>query len=887
MLTGTKDMTALPMVQNRVMIPALGRFVTFEDYVNANPVAVIPWRMYSPRLNSRIGETITLTLRDMRTFTDGAPFPPDEHFYARRLPPGIEGHWANMPAGYWVSIPRDYESNWRNYQTIEIELEIIGTYRIWDMPRWEHISDSFQNIEVFVPASVIPEGFGIVDAHIVSGAYSFVLNTPRDIPRFTVRYGSALAEMGFYVQFSGPDAANFWRSATPIRNAIRLNLVLFTAVLAVALALTVFLYLKQRYKEFAIMRVLGANVKNSTWQVLMPVIVIWIPIVIFASVVGWNFAIYQAESNLQILAEIDIGAEYTGTPVVQRNIIEQMRFDAEQALAEDEPLIEIQLLFILFAALFAVWVLAVLGGVWFFAKQSMISLIQSSQGGGAVVPMAKETAPPKNIKVSDVFLLLPVARSGYGRFMSGVRHHTRHILRAPVKSLLVLGMALLFVAALGWLDSTITFTENEIARLKTTTPISGYVINAESFFVEDTYGHEIPWESFEALTESGFLDEYYYTRLAQVWGLFPPMELPEDFVFNSALFRRTRIGPQPVVGQDIFISFSCWDMFIRDVTRPVEFGAGMDIEFNLIFAEGYSEEDFVVYYERFEDEDGVSRHHFLSAVPVIVHESLLERDLMAYSGGIIMSEPFFDGYVIEQRLSLGDYAYLGWWVYQPNDILVKIIGVYSGGHPRSAYRAGQGLVLLPPGVFGGNRATLNFTIRQDMVPYLQEFENEMAERLIFTRINEFYHEDFGLITWTEDFEHLMVLNDAELTMVVGPLEENLNLLRLLYPVAMVVSFILALGLSLLLMLQNAKNAAILRVLGTPRCQTRFNLCTELLIISIAGAAVGFAAVLFMGVGISTASLLVGIYLAGALVGVFAGVLVISHKPPMDLLQVRE
>ena len=61
-------------------------------------------------------------------------------------------------------------------------------------------------------------------------------------------------------------------------------------------------------------------------------------------------------------------------------------------------------------------------------------------------------------------------------------------------------------------------------------------------------------------------------------------------------------------------------------------------------------------------------------------------------------------------------------------------------------------------------------------------------------------------------------------MVVIPMEQNLSLLKLLYPVAIVLSAIMGLGLLLLLMLQNAKVVAIMRVLGTSKNKSRTTLC---------------------------------------------------------------
>jgi hypothetical protein len=135
----------------------------------------------------------------------------------------------------------------------------------------------------------------------------------------------------------------------------------------------------------------------------------------------------------------------------------------------------------------------------------------------------------------------------------------------------------------------------------------------------------------------------------------------------------------------------------------------------------------------------------------------------------------------------------------------------------------------------------------------------------------------------------LYLDDEELRLVVIPMEQNLSLLRLLYPVAIALSAIIGFGLSLLLMIQNAKVAAIMRVLGTTTTKSRATLCTEQIIICLIGLALGLAilAILGWGYGFISSLGLAGIYLTGAAIGTLAGAVVITNRPPLELLQVKE
>lgn len=138
----------------------------------------------------------------------------------------------------------------------------------------------------------------------------------------------------------------------------------------------------------------------------------------------------------------------------------------------------------------------------------------------------------------------------------------------------------------------------------------------------------------------------------------------------------------------------------------------------------------------------------------------------------------------------------------------------------------------------------------------------------------------------------MVYWDEELRSVVQPLEKSLSLLQVLYPVSVLVAVLIGLGLSLLLVMQSARDAAILRVLGIPTGQVRGMYSLQQLLLSLFGTLMGLA-----GVGIlrnEPAALLeqqlifgVVLFLGGALLGAMLGVILITNKNPLELLQVKE
>ena len=134
--------------------------------------------------------------------------------------------------------------------------------------------------------------------------------------------------------------------------------------------------------------------------------------------------------------------------------------------------------------------------------------------------------------------------------------------------------------------------------------------------------------------------------------------------------------------------------------------------------------------------------------------------------------------------------------------------------------------------------------------------------------------------------------DEELRVVVGQLEKNISLLKVLYPVVMTVSVLIGAGLCFLLLLQATREAAILRVLGVTRRAVRLALIVEPLFLSIVGVIIGLgiSQLVWRSAGLVPAgSLLIGagLYLTGALAGLVAGAISVTGKKPIELLQVKE
>ncbi len=135
----------------------------------------------------------------------------------------------------------------------------------------------------------------------------------------------------------------------------------------------------------------------------------------------------------------------------------------------------------------------------------------------------------------------------------------------------------------------------------------------------------------------------------------------------------------------------------------------------------------------------------------------------------------------------------------------------------------------------------------------------------------------------------LVIWDNELEQAIEPMEKNITLMKVLYPLTNGVSILAAIGLSILFLLQRRREAAILRVLGVGILPTRVVLALELLAADLAGllAGAGLVTLLLGAAGLGALPVAAGCYFLGCLVGILAGAVLATRGRPLELLQEKE
>jgi len=283
-IVGTVDMSAMPTFQPEAQTFMLvdyganaGRYIEYDDYLNANPVAVVNM-LFAQFHGLSLGDTITMTLRDMQT-----PI---------------------IPFGY---------QGWGEHPTEEIELTIIGFHHLeWRSRVVQMMAGadalgftSFSQPIIYVPLSVFPEGFGGNRNELSLLDYSFELTSPRHESAFINSTFLALYELGYEVIFFDHGARVFFDSVNSIILSITINLIAYSIASLLVLFLACFIYLHQNKRVFAIYRAIGMSSGKTLRRMISPAVMIWIPVIILGSVLAWNFAAEQAVNTLTSLDGID------------------------------------------------------------------------------------------------------------------------------------------------------------------------------------------------------------------------------------------------------------------------------------------------------------------------------------------------------------------------------------------------------------------------------------------------------------------------------------------------------------------------------------------------------------------------------------------------------
>ena len=317
-LRTTREMSLLlpTMLGDGVGFMVEGRPIDMEDYLNANPVAVIHNQLARIR-GLNVGDTITVEVPQQHT----AEHFNTDFFSFLVFAGGVTRDFAFAHESL-VDIRVENDLHAESIQ--EIELEIVGIYNLFRQFGGDPATNFSSNI--YIPDSVLSEDVIISSQRwrspddenfLPSFWYTFRLTNSRDELTFVAQNRQPLGELGFtLVMMDGAAGAqNFWQSANLVIQSLTFNAVVFSIVLLLILTLVVFLFLRQRYKDLAISRMLGYSAWKSVGGIWLTAILSLISITL-GSIVAWLFAQRTITDTLVVFEELieGYGSAFTLSP---------------------------------------------------------------------------------------------------------------------------------------------------------------------------------------------------------------------------------------------------------------------------------------------------------------------------------------------------------------------------------------------------------------------------------------------------------------------------------------------------------------------------------------------------------------------------------------------
>lgn len=412
-----------------------------------------------------------------------------------------------------------------------------------------------------------------------------------------------------------------------------------------------------------------------------------------------------------------------------------------------------------------------------------------------------------------------------------MRYVALRLLRSRVKSVLTFAIALGFLLASGWILWTIEHSRREVDRLYDTTAVEADILQTNSAISTTAGSGFVFRKTIDRALSSGFVQDSVLEADTS-W-----------FKVEKQVSQAAFTGTFPVYAYD----------------GPETLYSGLEDPAALRFAPGWNRERFA--------EAWTLEAIRQEGVPAIFPKSRLEQWQLRVGETVKISDQWGNAYPCR---IVGQYA--GGRVTIVNSVKTRWVNELGDSIliPLSALEAMDGSKT--------KFTAAHFTLDPKKNRELSQFRADMESAV----------KDYGAGVGELRF----LLWDEELRIVTGQLEKNLSLFRLLYPVMLAVSVLIGASLCFLLLLQAAREAAILRVLGTTQVAVRLAFMMELLFLSILGVVTGLGISWFLWMApnaVSAVSLWTGagLYLAGVLSGSAAGAIAVTRKKPIELLQVKE
>ena len=234
----TGDMSVIRRVVDLRLVPAEGRFLGQED--EGKPLCVVN-ADFAVSNGLSIGDTLKLKLGD----------------YA------VEQH---VGLGAVASTRGRYASNWTQH-----EFTIVGTWR--DVNQGKYLTEdnnwAYSDATVFIPSSFLPEG--MKETVHSPGEITLLIDADKMVS-FVQNQLPEINNKGWITYWNDRGWPQIEEELKLVVQAAMYKLLAFTVATLLVIALTVFLFINRRSRDYAILRALGMDRRSSGRSLLIPLL---------------------------------------------------------------------------------------------------------------------------------------------------------------------------------------------------------------------------------------------------------------------------------------------------------------------------------------------------------------------------------------------------------------------------------------------------------------------------------------------------------------------------------------------------------------------------------------------------------------------------------------
>jgi len=510
-------------------------------------------------------------------------------------------------------------------------------------------------------------------------------------------------------------------------------------------------------------------------------------------------------------------------------------------------------LVLLCVGLFVLTLVMVWAGICIMTRGSVLDILLGAQGKQTGYAMMKQEYNIDTVAAGympsqagntavhrPVYPQTPTRRHKIPPLVFSVRFVRRHICRSFIKSLLTILLAAGFVLVLGWMTHTIEVSRNEAVLLMDTVTVELDIVKKNPLSVtfgrgSVNYGAFINKRLADTILESGFVIEHELRSgiILDYWGRAGEPISTEGETKRNQLTLTT--------STDIEALFEYYGI------------SGAQVEYVKSWTEA------MVF-----EMEWSSERILRSKIPVVFPTSLLESN----------------------NLKAGDTVSLGYTDAPGTANGIGFISPYViAGQYDDMYVSGD--ILMPLGAL----EALHEYMEIDMIYSYAHFVLDPLKNHDLPDFSK-QVEEWISAYWAGTLPLRAIFWDEELHLVVSALEQTVELLNMLFPITVAVATLFAGGLSVLLLLTTAKEAAYLRVLGATKARVRATLSSQQALLALIGLLLGHLGINMMqgfaapDAGISL-TLCAALYMCGTVAGAALASAVMTRRSPLDLLQVKE